>query len=133
MVCFQPPTLLIVNVFVPVMVFVPSGKEARIVSIGFSAAVDTVNNKGILFELCFMSIEGSVSSILTQFLLNLSQHVMVDDCRSKLVIVVSAVPQGSILGPLLFILYTSELCSILEISSVIPTISVVPSPALKLQ
>ena len=39
---------------------------------------------------------------------------MVDGCRSKLVNVVSGVPQGSILGPLLFLLYTSELFSILE-------------------
>ena len=39
---------------------------------------------------------------------------MVDGCRSKLVNVASKVPQGSVLGPLLLILYTSELFSILE-------------------
>ena len=53
-------------------------------------------------------------SIVTQFLSNRSQHVMVDGCRSKLVDVVSGVPQGRVLGPLLFIVYTSELLSILE-------------------
>ena len=53
-------------------------------------------------------------SILTQFLSSRSQHVMVDGCRSKLVNVVSGVPQGSVLGSLLFILYTSEPFSILE-------------------
>ena len=37
-----------------------------------------------------------------------------DGCRSKLVNVVSRVPQGSVSGPLLFLLYTSELFSILE-------------------
>ena len=36
-------------------------------------------------------------SILTQFLSNRSQHVMVDGCRSKLVDV-SGVPHGSVLG-----------------------------------
>ena len=53
-------------------------------------------------------------SILTQFLPNRSQHVMVNSCRSSLVNVVSGVPQSSVLDPLLFFLYTSEFFSILE-------------------
>ena len=43
-----------------------------------------------------MSIGGSVLSILTEFLSNRSQQVTVDGCRSKLVSVVSGVPQGSV-------------------------------------
>ena len=61
-----------------------------------------------------MGIGGSVLSVLTQFLSNRSQFVSVDGCSSKLVNVVSEVPQGSVLGRLLFLLYTSELFSILE-------------------
>ena len=47
-------------------------------------------------------------SILTEFLSNRSQHVMVDSWHSKLVNVVSAVPQVSVLGPLLLLLDTVE-------------------------
>ena len=61
-----------------------------------------------------MGIGGSVLSVLTQFLSNRSQFVLMDGCRSKLVNVVSGVPQGSVLCPLLFLLYTSEPFSILE-------------------
>ena len=43
-----------------------------------------------------MGIGGSVLSILTQFLSNRSQHGMVDCCQSKLVDVISGVPQGSV-------------------------------------
>ena len=53
-------------------------------------------------------------SILTLILSNRPQNVMVNGCRSKLVNVVSEVLQGSVLGPLLFLLYTSKLFPILE-------------------
>ena len=85
-----------------------SGQEARIMQIDFSAAFDRISHLGILYKLCSVVIGGSVLSILTQFLSNRSQQVTVDDCRSKLVNVVSGVPQGSVLDPLLFLLYTSD-------------------------
>ena len=91
-----------------------SGQEVRIVQIDFSAAFDRVNHQGILYQLCSVGIGTSVLSILTHFLNDRSQHVMVDGCRSKLVDVVSGVPHGSVLGPLLSLLCTSELFSILE-------------------
>ena len=61
---------------------------------------------------------------------------MVDSCRSKLVDVVLGVPQGSALGPLLFLLYTSELFSILENKLIgyaddSTLMAVVPSPGVK--
>ena len=55
-----------------------SEQEARIGQIDFSAAFDSLNHHGILYKLCSVGIEGSVLSILTQFLSNRSQHVMVD-------------------------------------------------------
>ena len=82
--------------------------------IDFSAAFDRVNLLGILYKPYSVGIGGSVLSILTQFLSNRSQHVMVDGCRSKQVNVVSGVLQGSVFGTLLILLYTSELFSILE-------------------
>ena len=45
-------------------------QEARIVQIHFSAAFDEVNHLGILYKLCSVGIEGSVLSILTEFLSN---------------------------------------------------------------
>ena len=84
-----------------------------------------------------MGIGGSVLYILTLFLSNRSQQVMVDGCRSKLVNVVSGVPQGSVLGPLLFRLYTSVLFSILENKLIGYAVdstslkSVVPSPGVR--
>ena len=77
-------------------------QEARIVQIDFSAAFDRVNHQGILFKLCSVGVGGSVLSVLTQFLSNRSQYVVVDGCRSKLVNVVAnwlTLPIGKCFGP----------------------------------
>ena len=69
------------------------------VQIDFSAAFDRVNHQGILFKLCSVGVGGSVLYFLTQFLSNWSQYVVLDGCLSKLINVVSGLPQGSLLGP----------------------------------
>ena len=53
-------------------------------------------------------------SVLTQVFSNRSQYVVVDGCGSKLVNVVSGVPQGSVLCLQLFLLYTAEFFSIVK-------------------
>ena len=49
-----------------------------------------------------------MQSVLTDFLSNRSQYVVVYGCRSKLVNVVSGLALRSVLGLLLFLLYTAE-------------------------
>ena len=107
--------------------------EARIVQIDFSAAYDRVNHHGVLYNLCSVGVGGSVLSVLTQFLSNRSQYVVVDGCCSKLVNVVSGVPQRSVLGLKLFVLYTADLFSIVEnnrygYADDSTLVAVVPSP-----
>ena len=78
------------------------------------SAFDRVNHQGLLFKLCSVVIGGSVLSVLTQFLSNLSLCVVVDGCYSTLLSVVSAVPQESVVGQQLFLLYTGELFFIMK-------------------
>ena len=59
-------------------------------------------------------VRGSVLSVLTKFLSNRSEYVMVDGSRCKLVNVGPLVPRRNVLGPLLLLLYTEELFSIVQ-------------------
>ena len=69
---------------------------------------------GLLFKSIFIGVGGSVLSICTEFLSDRRQRVVVDGAASEWMPVISGVPQGSVLGPLLFILYTSKMFELVE-------------------
>ena len=62
-----------------------------------------------IVKLKSIGVGGSVLSICREFLSDSWQRVVVDGDTSGWIPIVSGVPQGSLLGPLLFILYTSEM------------------------
>ena len=75
-----------------------SDQVARFVQIDFSIASRESTIRVILYKICYVGNGGSVLSILTKYLSNRSQHVMLDGCRSKLVNIVSGVVHESIFG-----------------------------------
>ena len=75
----------------------------------FSAAFDRVNHKALIFKLRELGVGGPFLSILTEFLSDRLQRVVVDSQFNNYRNVILDVPQGSVLGPLLFILYTHDM------------------------
>ena len=74
-----------------------------------SAAFDRVSHTGLLFKLKSIGVGGSVLSICRESLSDRRQRVVGDGANSEWIPIVSGVPQGSVLGPLLFIHYASEM------------------------
>ena len=90
------------------------GRESYLVQLDFSAAFDRVSHDGLIFKLRSAGVGGWLLSICREFLTNRRQRVVVDGAYSEWISIVSGVPRGSVLGPLLFILYTSEMFDLVE-------------------
>ena len=99
----------LLNHFDKVTWFLEHGKPVDVVYLDFAKALDKVDIGITLRKLKSLGIQGEIGRWLTDFLTNRKQTVLVDGRKSAPQHVMSGVPQGSVLGPLLFLILIGDI------------------------
>ena len=85
------------------------GKAVDVCYLDFQKAFDSVNHELLIWKLRDLNIDSTLCDWIEEFLRNRTFQVKVRNVLSKTASPTSGVPQGSILGPLLFLIYINDI------------------------
>ena len=89
--------------------YIDSKQHCAVVFIDIKKAFDTVNHRLLVDK--FYGVRGIANTWLENYLMNRKQYVVVDNQASSMQVIKCGVPQGSVIGPVLFLLFINDLCN----------------------
>ena len=95
------------------------GVPIDVVYLDFSKAFDSVPYMRLLVKLQAHGIKSKLLNWIQSFLTNRKQQVIINGSQSDESAMISGVPQGSILGPLLFLIYVNDIPGAIPSSSLL--------------
>ena len=96
-----------------------NSQQIDAILLDFSKAFDKVDHEGLILKLEHLGIRNSLLSWVRSFLIDRKQRVVVEGMASTPTKVLSGVPQGTVLGPLFFLVYINDITKGLSIKTFI--------------
>jgi len=102
-------------------------EQTDILYLDFAKVFDTVDHVILVEKLKWFRVTGQLIDWFSDYLKDRSQRVVIDGTATQRLPVTSGVPQGSLVGPLLFVIFVNDLSEAIHEQTATPCMLMIPS------